>query len=69
MAVDNSCSEVCVGPPLTSCSKKDTLLEQKKRTIHLLQNRTILFALDRIIWVAIRDENMAVRIESEEVLT
>ena len=26
--------------------KKNSFLEQKKRTIHLLQNRTILFALD-----------------------
>jgi len=46
LAVDNSCSEVCVSPPLTSCSKKESFLEQKKRTIHLLQNRTILFVLD-----------------------
>jgi len=33
-------------PPLTSCSKRTPFEEQKKRTIHLLQNRTFLFTLD-----------------------
>jgi hypothetical protein len=46
MAVDNSRPEVCERPPLTSCSKSSPLLDQKKRTIHLLQIRTTLFALD-----------------------
>jgi len=53
MAMDNSCTgitgEESEYPPLTSCSQIPPLEEQKKRTIHLLQNRTILFVLDSFL--------------------
>jgi hypothetical protein len=42
-------SEESARPPFTSCSeRKAPLKEQKKRTYHVLQNRTILFTLDRL---------------------
>jgi hypothetical protein len=51
MAMDNSCARITgeesEHPPLTSCSQNPSFDEQKKRTTHVLQNRTILFALDR----------------------
>jgi hypothetical protein len=47
MAVDNSCARIAgeesEHPPLTSCSQKPPFEEQKKRTTHLLRNRTDLF--------------------------
>jgi hypothetical protein len=47
MAVDNSCTRITgeesEHPPLTSCSQIVLFEEQKKRTTHLLRNRTILF--------------------------
>jgi hypothetical protein len=49
MAMDNSLPkmiEESERPPLSSGSQKAPLGELKKRTIHLLQNRTFLFALD-----------------------
>jgi hypothetical protein len=42
MAMDNSCARITgeesEHPPLTSCSQKPFLDEQKKRTTHVLQN-------------------------------
>ncbi len=52
--MDNSCLRItieeCDNPPLSSCSNQcfiETLSGQKKRTKHLLRNRTMLLVDNR----------------------
>jgi hypothetical protein len=57
MAVDNSCTRLTAEesehPPLTSCSQIVLFEEQKKRTTHLLRNRTNLFVDNITIGITI----------------